>query len=163
MREGRPQEAIRYLEIAAQELHSFYGVMARNILGQEFELSFDLPGYDDGFLEWLATRPGGTRLFALLQIGRLNDAERELRYLWADMPPAMQESALRFSIDYGMAGLAYRAGELLRRNSGKVWLGAIYPIPRYDVEFSVDQALVWAISRRNRFQPAPRAAPAPLV
>ena len=47
-----------------------------------------------------------------------------------------------------MAGLAYRAGELLRKDSGKTWLGAIYPIPRYDVEFSVDQALVWAISRQ---------------
>ena len=149
MREGRPAEAIRYLEIASQELHSFYGVMARNILGQDFDLSFELPTYDDGFLDWLAARPGGTRLFALLQIGRLNDAERELRYLWDDMPQQMQESALRFSIDYGMAGLAYRAGELLRRNSGQVWLGAIYPIPRYDVEFSVDEALVWAISRQE--------------
>ena len=149
MREGRPAEAIRYLEIASQELHSFYGVMARNILGQDFDLSFELPTYDDGFLDWLAARPGGTRLFALLQIGRLNDAERELRYLWDDMPQQMQESALRFSIDYGMAGLAYRAGELLRRNSGQVWLGAIYPIPRYNVEFSVDEALVWAISRQE--------------
>ena len=149
MREGRPQEAVRYLEIAAQGVHSFYGVMARNILGQEFELSFDLPNYDDGFLDWLANRPGGKRLFALLQIGRLNDAERELRYLWNDMPPAMQESALRFSINHGMAGLAYRAGELLRRNTGRVWLGAIYPIPCYDVEFSVDQALVWAIARQE--------------
>jgi len=158
MREGRPEEAIRYLEIAAQELHSFYGVIARNILGQEFDLSFDLPSYEDGFLDWLSSRPGGTRLFALLQIGRVNDAERELRYLWGDMPPEMQESALRFSIDYGMAGLAYRAGELLRKNSGRVWLGAIYPIPRYDVEFSVDQALVWAISRQESgFNPRARS------
>ena len=149
MREGRPDEAVRYLEIAARELHSFYGVMARQILGQDFNLQFDLPRYDDGFIGWLSDRPGGHRLFALLQIGRVNDAERELRYLWPDMPEAMQESALRFAIDNGMAGLAYRAGELLRRDKGRIWLGAIYPIPQYDVEFSVDQALVWAISRQE--------------
>ena len=76
----------------------------------------------------------------------------------------MQESALRFAIDYGMAGLAYRAGELLRKDSGKTWLGAIYPIPRYDVEFSVDQALVWAISRQEsgfnpRQEPRARCRP----
>jgi soluble lytic murein transglycosylase len=149
MREGRAGEAVRYLEIASRELHSFYGVMARQILGQDFELQFDLPRYDDGFIDWLSERPGGPRLFALLQIGRVNDAERELRYLWPDMPETMQESALRFAIDHGMAGLAYRAGELLRRDKGRVWLGAIYPIPQYDVEFSVDQALVWAISRQE--------------
>ncbi|MEC8641670.1 MAG: lytic transglycosylase domain-containing protein [Pseudomonadota bacterium] len=149
MREGRPEQAVRYLEIAARELHSFYGVMARQILGQDFDLTFDLPRYDDGFLDWVAARPGGQRLFALLQIGRVNDAERELRYLWPDMPETMQESALRFAIDHGMAGLAYRAGELLRRDKGRIWLGAIYPIPRYNVEFSVDQALVWAISRQE--------------
>ena len=158
MRAGRPDEAVRYLDIAAQELHSFYGVMSRHVLGQELDISFDLPAYDDGFVDWLSARPGGTRLFALLQIGRLTDAERELRYLWGDMPTEMQEAALRFAIDHGMAGLAYRAGELLRRNEGRTWLGAIYPIPRYDVEFSVDQALVWAISRQESgFNPRARS------
>ena len=41
MREACP-EAVRYLEIASRELHSFYGVMARQILGQDFNLQFDL-------------------------------------------------------------------------------------------------------------------------
>lgn len=149
MQAGRPEEAVRYLEIAARELHSFYGVISRHVLGQELDISFDLPAYENGFVSWLSDRPGGVRLFALLQIGRVTDAERELRYLWGDMPPEMKEAALRFAIDHGMAGLAYRAGELLRRNEGRTWLGAIYPIPRYDVEFSVDQALVWAISRQE--------------
>ncbi len=90
MRAGRPDEAIHYLQVASGKLHSFYGVIARHVLGQEFELSFDLPSYDDGFIEWLSARPGGQRLFALLQIGRQNDAERELRYLWEEMPTDMQ-------------------------------------------------------------------------
>ena len=149
LREGRPAEATAYLQIAASQLHSFYGAVARQALGQSFDLSFKLPSYSGGFLEWLSARPGGQRLFALYQIGRYNDAERELRYLWADMPESMKESALRFAIDHGMAGLAYRAGELLRKSTGQVWLGAIYPIPQYEVEFSVDQALVWAISRQE--------------
>ena len=149
MRAGRPLEANYYLEIAAQELKSFYGVVARHALGQKFDLSFDLPPYDDRFIGWLSARPGGQRLFALLQIERYNDAERELRYLWNEIPDYLKESALRFAMDYGMSGLAYRAGELLRKNTGRIWFSAIYPIPRYDVDFSVDQALVWAISRQE--------------
>lgn len=149
MRFGRPKEAMRYLQIAAKDLDSFYGVIARVALGQDFDLGFELPAYDSDFLDWLSSRPGGQRLFALLQIGRYNDAERELRYLWGEMPDSMKEAALRFTLDNGMAGLAYRAGSLLAKNSGRTFLGAIYPIPLYDVEFTVDQALVWAISRQE--------------
>ena len=149
MRSGRPKDAIRYLQIAAADLDSFYGVMARAALGQNFDLGFELPAYDANFISWLSARSGGQRLFALLQIGRYNDAERELRYLWGEMPENMKEAALRFTLDNGMAGLAYRAGSLMAKNSGKTYLGAIYPIPSYDVEFTVDQALVWAISRQE--------------
>lgn len=149
MRSGRPKEATRYLQIAARDLDSFYGVIARAALGQNYDIGFELPDYDSDFINWLSGRPGGQRLFALLQIGRYNDAERELRYLWAEMPGTMKEAALRFTLDNGMAGLAYRAGSLLSKNGGKTFFGAIYPIPLYDVEFTVDPSLVWAISRQE--------------
>lgn len=158
MREGRPAEAIRYLEIAAAELNSFYGVMARESLGQTIPLSFALPPKDDGFIDWLARRDGGQRLFALAQLGRIDDAERELRYLWPDMSDDMKVRALRFALDQGLAGFAYRAGELLRKQTGETWYSALYPVPSFDVEFSVDQALIWAISRQESgFNPSAKS------
>jgi len=149
MREGRPASATRFLEIAASELNSFYGVVARQALGQTIPLSFELPPKDQQFIEWVAARDAGQRLFAFLQIGRINDAERELRYLWVDMSDDLKVAALRFAMDHGLAGLAYRAGELLRKQSGRVYYSALYPIPKFDVEFTVDQALVWSIARQE--------------
>ena len=85
---GQPPESVEYLTIAAQEVDSFYGVVAREALGQKATLSFDLPPFDDNVgMPWLTARPGGQRMFALLQIGKTHLAERELRYLWMEMPP----------------------------------------------------------------------------
>ena len=127
----------------------FYGVIARQASGQQIDVNFNLPEYEPAFMTWLGKQKGGQRLFALIQIGLLNDAERELRYLWSDVPAHMQSSALRFAIDNGMAGLAYRAGALIRKDEGKTWYGALYPVPKFEAEFTVDQALVWAIARQE--------------
>ena len=86
LRQGRPFESLRYLELSAREIDSFYGVVSRYALGQEVNISFDLPKIHDAFFAWLAKRPGGKRMFALLQIGETHAAERELRYLWMEMP-----------------------------------------------------------------------------
>lgn len=158
LRQGQPAEAARYLELSATVVDSFYGVISRQAAGQQIDISFDLPADDPALIQWVSAQPGGQRIFALIQIGRINDAERELRYLWADIPGQMRASALRFAIDHGMAGLAYRAGALMQKNEGKTWYGALYPLPKYTAEFTVDEALVWAISRQESgFNPSAKS------
>ena len=76
IRMGRPRESMRYLGIAAREVDSFYGVIARHALGQDFRISFDLPEISKDFYRWLNKQKGGKRLFALLQLGEINAAER---------------------------------------------------------------------------------------
>ncbi len=149
LRQGKPEEAARYLVLSASVEHGFYGVIARQASGQKIDISFNLPARDPAFLTWLGEQKGGQRLYALMQIGLINDAEREMRYLWTDIPVHMRPSALRFAVDNGMAGLAYRAGALMDKNEGKTWYGALYPVPKFIAEFTVDQALVWAIARQE--------------
>ena len=149
LRQGKPGEAAKFLDLSASVKHGFYGVIARQASGQQIDISFNLPEHNPEFMKWLSKQRGGQRLFALMQIGLINDAERELRYLWGEVPAHMQSSALRFAIDNGMAGLAYRAGALMRKNKGKTWYGALYPVPKFDAEFTVDEALVWAIARQE--------------
>ena len=108
MRQGRPLESIRYLEVSAREIDSFYGVVSRQALGQQINISFDLPEIDAGFYSWLSARPGGKRIFALLQLGETHSAERELRYLWMEMPEQYRLWVMRFASDNGMAGLSFR-------------------------------------------------------
>jgi soluble lytic murein transglycosylase len=149
MRQGRPVEAIRYLEIAAREIDSFYGVVARHALGQKINVSFDLPEVEDGFYAWLMARPGGKRLFALLQIGETHAAEREMRYLWMEMPERYRLEVMRFAAENGMAGLSFRVAEIIRKETGVSWYGALYPHPQFVSDYVIDEALVWAISRQE--------------
>ena len=149
LRAGSAAKSIEYLTIAAQQVDSFYGVVARKALGQKVELSFDLPPLDDKFLPWLSVRPGGQRMFALLQIGKTHLAGRELRYLWMEMPPEFHHSAMRLAAEHGMAGLSFRIAEIIRKETGKSWFSALYPHPPFKTDFSIDEALVWAVSRQE--------------
>ena len=149
LRLGRPLQAMRYLEVAAREIDSFYGVVARHALGQKINVSFDLPEVEERFYDWLLKRPGGRRLFALLQIGETHAAEREMRYLWMEMPEQYQLEVMRFAAENGMAGLSFRTAEIIRRETGVSWYGALYPLPQFDADYVIDEALVWAISRQE--------------
>ena len=149
LRTGLASKSIEYLTLAAQEVDSFYGVVAREALGQKATLSFDLLPFDAEFMPWLAERPGGQRLFALLQIGKTHLAERELRYLWMKMPEKFHHSAMRLAAEQGMAGLSFRIAEIIRKETGTNWYGALYPLPLFNADFSIDKALVWAVSRQE--------------
>ena len=149
LRTDSASKSIEYLTLAAQEVDSFYGVVAREALGQKATLSFDLPPFDAGLMPWLAERPAGQRLFALLQIGKTHLAERELRYLWMEMPDKFHLSAMRMAAEQGMAGLSFRIAEIIRKETGTHWYGALYPLPLFKADFSIDEALVWAVSRQE--------------
>ena len=149
LRAGSVSKSLEYLTISAQVVDSFYGAVAREALGQKVTLSFDLPPYDDRFLPWLSARPGGQRMFALLQIGKTHLAERELRYLWMEMPTEFHHSTMRLAAKHGMAGLSFRIAEIIRKETGKSWYGALYPHPPFKTDFSIDEALVWAVTRQE--------------
>ena len=149
LRQGRPVESIRYLEISAREIDSFYGVVSRHALGQQVKISFELPKIHDAFFAWLAERPGGMRIFGLLQLGETHAAERELRYLWMEMPVEYRLGVMRFASEQGMAGLSFRVAEIIRKDTGVSWYGALYPHPQFKAKFTIDEALVWSISRQE--------------
>ncbi len=149
LRQGRPVDSVRYLKLSASEIDSFYGVISRYALGQKINISFDLPDIHAGFVDWLAERPGGNRIFALLQLGETHAAERELRYLWMEMPDQYRLGVMRFASEQGMAGLSFRVAEIIRKTSGVSWYGALYPHPQFKAEYNIDEALVWSISRQE--------------
>jgi soluble lytic murein transglycosylase len=149
LRQGRPLESLRYLELSAREIDSFYGTVSRYALGQQVNISFDLPKIHDAFFAWLAKRPGGMRMFALLQLGETHAAERELRYLWMEMPEEYRLGMMRFASERGMAGLSFRVAEIVRKDTGVTWYGALYPRPQFKTDYTIDEALVWSISRQE--------------
>ena len=54
-------------------------------------------------------------MFALLQLGETHAAERELRYLWMEMPEEYRLGVMRFASEQGMAGLSFRVARLFAK------------------------------------------------
>ena len=41
---------------------------------------------------------------------------------------------------------------MIRKDTGVSWYGALYPHPQFKAEYTIDEALVWSISRQIRVQ-----------
>lgn len=151
MRRAEPVLALEYLDIAARHPDSFYGSLAAAALGQEMPVDFTLPPLKQSFISWLEAQPAGNRAFGLLQIGEVYHASRELRTLWDDMSDDHRHQLMRLTEATGMAGLAFRAADLIRRQTGRSWYGALYPLPHYELsdDRQVDRALLYAVIRQE--------------
>jgi soluble lytic murein transglycosylase len=66
-----------------------------------------------------------------------------------EMPEKYRLGVMRFASEHGMAGLSFRVAEIIRKDSGVSWYGALYPHPQYKAEYIIDEALVWSISRQE--------------
>ena len=158
LHDGKPKLAATYLQIAARYHFTFYGVMALQASGQSNILSFTLPEFDPGFMDWLKGQRGGRRAFALLQIGNWTEAERELRYLHEECPEHLKLSMITFAAHNHMPSLAFRLADLHRRDTGVEYLGALYPVLDPIFDYQIDQALVHAIIRKESgFYPLARS------
>ena len=155
---GDPKLAAKYLQIAAQYHFTFYGVMALQASGQFNELSFSLPPFDTGFMDWLKGQRGGRRAFGLLQIGNWTEAERELRYLHEECPEHLKSSMITFAAHNHMPSLAFRLADLHQRDTGEAFLGALYPVLDPIFDYQIDESLVHAIIRKESgFYPLARS------
>jgi soluble lytic murein transglycosylase len=158
MREGQPKRAMEYLEIASYYPHNFYGVVALQVAGQTKQIEFVQPSVSDSFLSWLRAQAGGKRALALLQSGNWTEAARELRYLHGEMPERFTTDMIGFAARYNMPGLAFRLADIYRQDTGVEYNAALYPVLDTDVEFSVDEALIWSIIRKESgFYPLARS------
>ncbi|MCE2517103.1 MAG: lytic transglycosylase domain-containing protein, partial [Alphaproteobacteria bacterium] len=151
LRSGNAEASFHFLEIAARHQDTFYGTLAAEALGQDITLDFDLPVVTDGFIDWLMARPGGQRLFALLQVGETYHASRELRYLWEEMSEDQQLEAMALAAHTHMAGVSFRTADIIRQRTGVHYYGGLYPVPDFETAapIRVDQALLLAVMRQE--------------
>ena len=80
---GRPQEASVRLARAAAYPDSFYGLLARRTLGLVATQDWAEPDFITADWNHLSSLPGAKRAAALVEIGQLGLADRELKYLAA--------------------------------------------------------------------------------
>lgn len=152
---GQPQNVIGYLERAASEPRTFYGLLATRLLGQPLPFNWQAPDIAPDIMTHLKQRPRGLRAMALMQIGDSDRAEDELRELARGVDRDTLYGIHALASRGNMASLAVWLDTLLFPGGGG-YDGAAYPIPHYvpKAGFSVDRALVYALIRQeSRFNP----------
>ena len=159
-RAGRPAEATKWLEQAAQHSRTFYGLIALQALGKVDESDIHAPILSRRHARILAEIPAGRRAIALVQAGRRDIAEQELRRI-DPRGDDMLEQAVVALADLGrMPALAMRLGSVLSSADGAASDSALYPLPPWEPKggFTVDRALLFALMRQeSRFDPTARS------
>lgn len=148
---GNPQRYVQAMQLAARQPRSFYGLLARNLLGLENGLNFQKPGLNVADMQTLAREPGVLRALALAEIGQHDRADLELRAAAGRIQNTIQPLialAQRIGAPSTMIELAQR----LQRNEGVALDAALYPVLPWQSplsENSIDTALLHALIRQE--------------
>ncbi|MFO1113145.1 MAG: lytic transglycosylase domain-containing protein, partial [Rhodospirillales bacterium] len=151
----QPDEVTRWLKIAADAPETFYGLLARRILGMPMPFHWDLNDADQAAVAAVNATSEGQSAAALIAAGDYQRAERLLRGLAADGRGELAHGVMIVAESAGMADLAFRLSRSLA-NRGVEFARAAYPVPRWRPEggFSTDRALVYALMRQeSNFNP----------
>jgi soluble lytic murein transglycosylase-like protein len=160
LRQGEPEEVVRHLEIAAAHPLTFYGQIALAQLGQQSGIDWAGPTLTAEMFEGLrAATPRAERAAALAQVGRIVEAEEELKWAQGELPPDYDTALVALAVHYqlpsaqlvlsNLAGAAYPQGAHLR--------AGLYPLPAYKPAngFTVDPAVLYGLIRQeSKFMPA---------
>lgn len=147
---GNPEKVNLLLGRAAAYPRTFYGLVARKMMGQPTRFSWATPGLEQPALDALAATPSGRRALALLQVGEDRRAERDLRRLAGRSSSDVTMGILALAGRANMPALAVRLNNTLYPGGGG-YDGAAYPIPSWqpDGGYKVDKALVFALIRQE--------------
>ncbi len=161
LRAREPARVNPLLQVAAEQPRSFYGLLAIRLLGSRMPFNFDPPPFSPRDAEVLLASPAGTRALALIQVGEVGRAEAEIRRLAAAGGRGLTPILLAVAMRAAMPNLSMRLGRELLDSEGTRYVGALYPIPRWEPPggFSVDPALVFAFMRQeSAFNPTARSS-----
>ena len=147
----RPDRVSRWLGLAASHPRTFYGVLARRMLGVSSPLKWTKPQSEQYTIAEVLKSSRGQRAIALIQVRNHERAERELRYIGLNGNPKTRIALLNIADQFGLPSLALKTAiALMRQNQTRIERG-LYPIPRWVPRdgFKIDRALIYAVMRQE--------------
>jgi len=151
----RPERVNTWLASAAAHPRTFYGLLARRVLGLPTAMRWEAPPPERAAMASLTASPTGRRALALVEVGQYRRAERELTRLAGGAGPVLARGIMAFAGRVGLPELAIRLDALFYPDAGG-FDSAAYPLPRWQPAggFGVDRALIYALVRQeSRFNP----------
>ena len=150
---GDVRGALEDLNYAAVYPTTFYGQLALAQLGREPNLDLTVPTLSlEEARTFLDRYPGARRAAALAQVGRLEDAEKELLLLHGFLSPAEDRTYLALAAALAAPTAQLRAAEY----GGPEVAAGFCPVTTFapDNGFVIDRAVLFAITRQeSRFDP----------
>lgn len=149
-----PQSVNKWLTAAAAYPRTFYGLLARRIVGLPMPFNWRLTEEDRAAVARLQGTAAGRRALALIQIAEKGRAASELASLATIRDTDLLHGVMVAADRSGAANLALQLEQRLR-TAGQ-FDSAAFPIPRWQPEggFQTDRALIYALIRQeSQFNP----------
>ena len=148
---GKPADVRRWFEVAADHPRTFYGQIARKILGLDIVFRWQVPVLNKGHVARLMREPQGRRALALIQIDELDLAERELRQLVNANDPDIRPALFAVAEEAKLPAVLMKAAAQTSSPEGELYDAALFPVPRWKPRdgFIVDRALIYAFVRQE--------------
>ncbi len=156
MRAGNIKDVSSWLQRAAQNPRTFYGMIATKALGWDHDFNWNVPALEDKHIDLLAEEKAGLRALALVAAGQQHLAEAELRHLNIRENAALGEALLAYSVQKELPSFALKIAEGTPRPQGGLYDAALYPLSPWapKSEANVDKAIIHALIRQeSRFNP----------
>ncbi len=158
LRQDDQEGSTVWLQKAAGDKSTFYGLLARRKLGWPIGLIPDQRTLGLADVSALAATPTGLRAFALLQVGQRIRAEQEFRCLWPQIKddPGLRRALLLVTSQAGLTGVAGQIAQLIEATEGIPTDDQATPMPslRPSGGFRFDPALVYGVTRaESNFDP----------
>ena len=149
---------VKWLRVAAEERLTLHGLLARRILRMDTGILPSRELLSQADVDVVEATPQGQRAFALLQVGKADRAEAELRGLWANARsnPVFGRSLLMVASAAGFTDCAAQMASSLQSQDGNRHDELRFPVPRLRPAggFSIDPILVYAVTRlESNFDP----------
>jgi soluble lytic murein transglycosylase len=151
LRAKQPDKVSAWLRKAAKDPLTFYGQLAARALGVEPKIDWTAPNFSKAHGQLLLKTRSGKRALALIQVGQMGAAEKELLLLEAKAKGNVDDALIAISQLGKMPTLALKMGATQRLYGDSVIPAALFPIPRWEPQggFTVDRALIYAIMRQE--------------
>jgi len=148
---NNPQEVSRWLRLGARHPRTFYGLLSMRLLGEDIDITWDLPPLDETRFAMVRENQGVRRAIALAQVGQQHLAEREIRQLVPSASAQNAEVLLAVAGHLGLPGAAIQLGFKTLDPASRYYDAAVYPLPAWELEkgYSIDRALVFAFIRQE--------------
>jgi soluble lytic murein transglycosylase-like protein len=158
---GKDKKAASFLEQAAENPRSFYGLLASRLLGKpqfsEMSKNYTAPEWNAEKSKILSSTAAGWRALALTQIGETSLAESELRRINPQGNTALRLAMISLSAAANMPSLEMQLATISGKAVESGFEPALYPLPEWKPEkgFLIDRALLFAVARHeSMFDPS---------